>query len=154
MSDDGAKPAAVGDNDGRDRDYAVRVKPEYVLSERPSCLAPPPSPPPPPAEERRGNVVDADDDDNNDNRERGKKNGKNNRGMNKKRPRDAKIDYGEKACLAVVRGLSCPFLLSRGGCKYNHDLREMLANRPRDIHEGEGGAAWLEGGCPFWIARG
>ncbi len=165
--DDAGQPAAAaavddgGNGDGRDlrrRDdqNAVRVKPEYVLPEEEE---------PPEGGRGRGDGDDGDGggvdgnlrDDDDDGGVVGKNaaaSGKKNRGTNKKRPRDAKIEHGEKACVAAIRGLPCPFLLSGKGCKYNHDLGEMLANRPPDIHEGKGGAAWLEGGCPFWTSRG
>ncbi|KAL3823310.1 hypothetical protein ACHAXA_010445 [Cyclostephanos tholiformis] len=144
-----------GGNDGRDdhRDpYAVVVKPMYVSSERPSCLAS--APPLPPSLAK-----DDNDDDDAGGRRRGNNDGrgvKRNRGTNKKRPRDAKIECGLRACQAVVRGETCPFQRnsSGGGCKYNHDLGGMLANRPGDISEGVDGAAWLKGQCPSWIARG
>lgn len=118
--------------------YAVKVKSQYVLSERPSCLAPPVEPPP-----------RSDSNNNNGNNGNKSKRSKNNRGQNKKRPRDAKVAYAEKACLAVVRGEVCPFINSERGCRYNHDLKEMLANRPPDICDGEDGASWLKDGCPF-----
>ena len=130
--------------------YAIKVKSDYVLSERPSCLAPP-------------TIIAAASDGNNDrnnssnngsNKNNKSKRSKNNRGQNKKRPRDTKISDGDKACLAVVRGEPCPFQKSDRGCRYNHDLKEMLANRPNDLCDGEGGAVWLKGGCPFWNAKG
>ena len=140
--------------------FAVKVKSEYVLSERPSCLAPP-SVEPPRSENGQGGGDDGsnnkDDRNNNNNNNNGNKkaNKKNRRGQNKKRPRDTKIAYGDKACLAVVRGEPCPFQNSERGCRYNHDLKEMLADRPKDIFEGEGGAEWLkEEGCPFWRMKG
>ncbi|KAL7538528.1 hypothetical protein ACHAXR_008618 [Thalassiosira sp. AJA248-18] len=132
-----------------DGDYAIKVKSEFVLSERPSCLTPPE---PPTAAADEGNKDDRNDNDGDNNQK--SKRSKNNRGQNKKRPRDSKIAYAEKACLAVVRGESCPFQKSERGCRYNHDLKEMMANRPPDITEGEGGAAWLKDGCPFWNIKG
>lgn len=55
---------------------------------------------------------------------------KNRRGKNKKRPRDTVISYGDKMCQSVVCGEACPFVLTDKGCKYNHDIKEMLATRP------------------------
>ena len=152
--DDGGGGSGGGARDDRRRDdqHAVRVKPEYVLPEEEDR---PPPPPTPTTDGGNGEGGGRDDDRRNDNDGDGDDGGKKkNRGMNKKRPRDVKIDYGEKACLSVVRGQPCPFLTMAGGCKYNHDLRGMLSNRPADRHEGEGGAVWLEGKCPFWISRG
>mmetsp|Transcript_640 Transcript_640/g.1473 ORF Transcript_640/g.1473 Transcript_640/m.1473 type:complete len:769 (+) Transcript_640:66-2372(+) len=129
---------------------AVRVKPEHVSSERPACLAPlPPADPPRTEGERQYN----------DNRNSGNKSNNNkrnrNRGQNKKRPRDAQIDNSQKACLAVIRGEVCPFETADRKCRYNHDLKEMLADRPPDICHVVGGAVWLkEEGCPVWNAKG
>ena len=125
--------------------YTVKVKSEFIVDERPSCL-----------------VQDCDsaitqpsstsEKVGGDNSSSNKKN--NNRGQNKKRPRDSKISNADKACLAVVRGEPCPFEKSDKGCKYNHDLKEMLANRPADISDGDGGATWLKDECPFWKKNG
>ena len=143
-----SRPAESHPGAGRSEDaYRVRVKPEYVPSERPACLARPADAPP-----RRD-----EGDDRGEGGTRGPPGGGNkrrNRGQNKKRPRDGKIASADKACLAVVRGQPCPYQNSPKGCKYNHDLKEMLANRPPDMFEGEGGARWLKGGCPFWEMNG
>jgi len=122
------------------------VKSEYILSERPACLAAPP-----PVEERT-KLSDANNDNRDNNNE--SKRSKKNKGQNKKRPRDNRIAFGDKVCLAIVRGQPCPFLNTPKGCRYNHNLKEILANRPIDISDGENGAAWLKGGCPFWNAKG
>ena len=119
------------------------VKSEYILSERPSCLAAPPV-------EERTKPSDVNDRDNNNESKRSKKN----KGQNKKRPRDNRIAFGDKVCLAIVRGQPCPFVNTPKGCRYNHNLKEILANRPIDISDGENGAAWLKGGCPFWNMKG
>jgi len=52
--------------------------------------------------------------------------------------------------LAIIRGETCPF----ENCKYNHDLKEMMANRQLDLCEGEGGVEWLKGECPNWKLMG
>ena len=122
------------------KDLDLRVKSEFVLSERPACLAPPPPPAPPSS----GCGDGASSSQQNGG---GSKRSKKNRGQNKKRPRDARAAVGDKACLAVVRGEPCPFANTPRGCKYNHDLKEMLANRPDDIKE-------VEGGCPIWNMKG
>ena len=123
------------------------VKSEYILSERPSCLAAPP----PVVEPTKPS-----DDSNNDKRDNNNesKRSKKNKGQNKKRPRDTRIAFGDKVCLTIVRGEPCPFLNTPKGCRYNHNLKEILANRPIDISDGEGGAVWLKGGCPFWNSKG
>ncbi len=152
MSVDNPQPEHPADNDAA-RSFIVRVKSEYVLSERSPSLSPPQETPPvEPAE-----VVLSNDNDNNTARKndgRGASKNRKTRGQNTKRPRDSKIEFGDKACLAVVRGEPCPFLQSGKGCRYNHDLKEMLANRPLDLNEGEGGAEWLKDECPFWKSRG
>jgi len=154
MSGDNPQPEPTTDNDAARR-HIVQVKSEYVLSERPPCLAPPQETPPVAAAaagEAIPNSTSTTDLGN------GNTNGRNNknktRGQNTKRPRDSKIDFGDKACLAVVRGEVCPFLQTAKGCRYNHDLKELLANRPADLNEGEGGAEWLKNECPFWKSRG
>ena len=152
-----AVAAVVVDDDDhrRDRDpHAVHVKPEYVVSERPSCLAAPP-PLPPSSSSSAISSIEANGGgrDNSGGGAGGGKN-KNNRGTNKKRPRDAKVDNIDKACQSIVRGEICPYQLSSGKCKYNHDLKGMLENRPTDLHEGDDGASWLDGMCPSWIDRG
>mmetsp|Transcript_14560 Transcript_14560/g.23842 ORF Transcript_14560/g.23842 Transcript_14560/m.23842 type:complete len:639 (-) Transcript_14560:134-2050(-) len=115
--------------------FTVQVKSEFLLDERPSCLVQEP-------EDNGGDNETSTDDR------------KPSRGQNKKRPRDSKIADADKACLAVVRGEPCPFEKSGKGCRYNHDLKEMLANRPEDISEGEEGADWLKDECPFWKKNG
>lgn len=124
-----------------DDSYTVKVKSEFVLDERPSCLVKESDAAPSTTSSDSGDVNSKD-------------NKKNNRGQNKKRPRDSKISYTDKVCLSVVRGESCPFEKSDKGCRYNHDLKEILANRPVDISEGEGGADWLKDECPFWKKNG
>jgi tRNA-dihydrouridine synthase 3 len=126
--------------------YTVKVKSEFVVDERPSCLVQECDS----ATQPSSSTSEKDGNDNN-----GSSNKKNNnRGQNKKRPRDSKISNADKACLAVVRGEPCPFEKSDKGCKYNHDLKEMLANRPVDISDGDGGATWLKDECPFWKKNG
>ena len=113
--DDGGGGSGGGARDDRRRDdqHAVRVKPEYVLPEEEDR---PPPPPTPTTDGGNGEGGGRDDDRRNDNDGDGDDGGKKkNRGMNKKRPRDVKIDYGEKACLSVVRGQPCPFLTMAGG---------------------------------------
>lgn len=101
------------------RRWDLKVKKEYILDARPSSL--PPLPPEPEPEE-----------DNRD-RRRGKQ-------KRKRRPRDARMDASEKLCLAIVRGDECPF---GEKCKFSHDVKEYLVNRPDDI-------STVEGGCPLF----
>ena len=101
--------------------FTVQVKSEFLLDERPSCLV---------QEQPSSSTSDNGGDNGTSKDDR-----KPNRGQNKKRPRDSKIADADKACLAVVRGESCPFEKSDKGCRYNHDLKEMLANRPPDISD-------------------
>jgi hypothetical protein len=126
--------------DASNRDqFRVQVKPQYLVSERPSILAP--------IEPKPDKDTASSSNSNNDNG--GKNNKGKKRGQNKKRPRDTKISSAQKACLQVIKGESCPF----ENCKYNHDLKEMLANRLPDLCEEEG-VDWLRGECPNWKLNG
>ncbi|KAL7487294.1 hypothetical protein ACHAW6_012886 [Cyclotella cf. meneghiniana] len=116
--------------------FRVQVKPEFLVQERPAVLAQP-------------NNNSETKSENKKDENRSNKHPKN-RGQNKKRPRDAKISCNQKACLQVIRGETCPF----DNCKYNHDLKEMLANRIDDLSEGEKGVEWLRGECPNWKLKG
>ena len=133
--DPSAKPAATTLDS-----FTVQVKSEFVLDTRPACLV----------------QEDPSSSENNKSKEPSSEGDKKpGRGQNKKRPRDSKINDADKVCLAVVRGEPCPFENSERGCRYNHNLKEMLATRPVDISEGEGGAEWLKSeGCPFWKKNG
>ena len=93
--------------------YSLKVKPEYILQERHPSLAPPP-------------LLVAEDAA-----------AKKATGQNKKRPRDAHVPDEVKACLAMIRGDECKFV----NCRYSHDIKDMLANRPDDIVE-------ITTGCP------
>ena len=152
MSVDNPQPEQTAEDDAARR-FIVRVKSEYVLSERPPCLSPLQEQEPPPVKPSEVLTDNANNTGQNNDGHGVTKNRKT-RGQNTKRPRDSKIEFGDKACLAVVRGEPCPFLQSAKGCRYNHDLKEMLANRPLDLNEGEGGAEWLKNECPFWKSRG
>lgn len=119
--------------------FRVQVKSEYLVTERPSILAPIP-------EKSVDTTTTSTHETNTNNNSKGKKK----RGQNKKRPRDARISTSDKACLAIIRGETCPF----ENCKYNHDLKEMMANRQLDLCEGEEGVEWLAGECPNWKLMG
>ncbi len=69
---------------------------------------------------------------------------KKNRGMNRKRPRDAREPDSGKICLAILRGEPCGF---GDKCKFSHDIKAYLASRPPDIKE-------VEGGCPSFKLTG
>lgn len=126
-------------NSNKADDFAVKVRPEFVLTERSPVLTP---------EKPVNTVTPASSDNGNGNDRRNNK--KSRRGQNKKRPRDAKIAQADKVCLAIVRGEECPFGPEK--CKYNHDLKEILANRPEDIQGIDG--YLKEEGCPAWRLRG
>lgn len=118
------------DRDQNDRG-CLKVKVEYVLSERPPSLGPLP-----PREEDEGGG-DRNNNSNEDSKER--KSGKKKRkGMNKKRPRDIRQDDSEKICMAVLRGEECPY---GAGCRFSHDVKAFMATRLPDITQ-------IEGGCP------
>jgi tRNA-dihydrouridine synthase 3 len=96
--------------------YSLKVKPEYILQERHPSLSP-----------------DTLTDSNNEDKHQQQ------RGMNKKRPRDVQIPDSAKACLAILRGEECKF--GAETCRFSHDIKELLNSRPEDIQE-------VEGGCP------
>ena len=87
--------------------YSLQVKPEYILHERHSSLAP----------------VDPSSQQQQNQQQR--------RGQTKKRPRDTIPENETKACLAIVRGETCPFEATK--CRFSHDLPELLRTRPEDI---------------------
>jgi len=147
--------------DGRtDEAYAVKLKKEYILTERASSL--PPLPPDDDDDDddveyknntndnNRGGGGGGGNRNDNNNRRRGGKKKKRERGMNKKRPRDAKIAPSHKMCIDIVRGKECPF---GDDCKYSHDIKALLAVRPHDIVEVEGGCPTynLYGHCDFGV---
>ena len=136
--------------------YAIQVKAEYILATPPIATTTAEV-----AEKHHGDNRDTSDNSNNNDGNEKKKKKKKDRGQNKKRPRDTVISYGDKMCRSIVRGEACPFVLTDKGCKYNHDVKEMLATRPPDLHvmdvEGGGGATWFDDvgiGCPNYTLRG
>jgi hypothetical protein len=130
--------AETKSTDRNNDQFRVQVKPQYLYTERPPILFQPKPVEPTTAGETLFNSI-------NETNGKSKK-----RGQNKKRPRDAKISSDQKACLSVIRGEECPFQ----NCKFNHDLKEMLANRVEDLTEGEKGVEWLRGECPNWKLKG
>lgn len=126
-------------------DYSLKVKPEFILTERSSSL-----PPIPIVEatattardnENNGNDRDNDDNNNNNGTKKGKKN---RRGQNKKRPRDVRQDDSEKICMAIIRGDTCPYV---DKCRFSHDVTAYMATRQSDIAE-------VDGGCPNYNQHG
>lgn len=105
--------------------FSLKVKPEYVLRQRASCL--------PPLE----SFGAADPVDARSNEKKTKK------GRNPKRPRDTRIDHASKFCLAILRGEVCQY---GDKCRFPHDLNAFMASRPADIKE--------IGDCPIFAARG
>ena len=117
--------------------FSLKVKPEFILPGRSEAL--------PPALPTNGDAAPVIDDRDRDDDERsGKRNKKKNRGMNKKRPRDKRIDHAEKLCVAVLHGGSCSY---GDSCRFSHDIKAYLASRPDDIKE-------VEGGCPNYNVHG
>jgi hypothetical protein len=114
--------------------YSMKVKPEYVLTERHSSL--PPLPPPPDEGRQEDAATDGDD--------RSRNHKKKMKGVNRKRPRDEKQDASEKICLAVIRGTKCPYGAEE--CKFSHDVKAYMATRPPDIVE--------VGTCPIFAVYG
>ena len=62
----------------------------------------------------------------------------------KKRPRDPRVGSDQKMCHRIMLGEECPYGES---CKFSHDYKEFLANRPEDITE-------VEDGCPIFRLHG
>jgi tRNA-dihydrouridine synthase 3 len=98
---------------------SLKIKPGYVLDKRPFSL--------PPLPEQQLQLQDI---------EPAAAKGKGKRG---KRQRIPRLDDNDKFCLPVLRGEACRY---GAGCKYSHDLKELLADRPPDID--------VEGGCPHF----
>ena len=127
--------------------YSLKVKAEYVLSERSSALAPIPvesasgaAACDADAQPKPGEAAGTSRDSERDGRGKKKK-----RGQNKKRPRDAKIADFEKLCFRVVAGEECPYGAEK--CRYSHDVKKVLADRLPDI-------TTVEGGCPAYNLTG
>lgn len=56
------------------------------------------------------------------------------RGMNKNRPRAAKLDFKQQLCTNIVRGEECGYGDEK--CKYLHDIEKFIENyKPADIGE-------------------
>ena len=55
---------------------------------------------------------------------------KRNRGMNKNRPRAAKLDFNIQLCASIVREEKCGY---GENCKYLHDVKQYLESKPPDI---------------------
>jgi tRNA-dihydrouridine synthase 3 len=113
--------------------FCFRLKAEFIVEERPPCLTPLDAPKPVIQGAEAAPVVQLKEEEQNE--ESGKK--KKMRGMNKKRPRDAKVSVREKVCLSVLQGNICPFVAKGDDeqCPYNHDLTLLLQERPQDISE-------------------
>ena len=123
--------------------YSVQVKAEFIAPERASCLTPLLAVKPDNSNSNsRSNSQEKEKEQpngdpnpvasaNNNN----KKNNSNKkmRGMNKKRPRDAKASVRDKVCLSVLQGDKCPMEEKGQPCQYNQDLKPLLADRPADI---------------------
>jgi tRNA-dihydrouridine synthase 3 len=109
--------------DQNDR-FSLSLKKEFVLKERSPSLAPLE---PAKEEESRGGGGDGD----------GNSSSKRKKTKQKKRPRDARIEAGDKICLSIMRGKTCPF---GDTCRFSHDIKEYIATRPADIvtETGEG----------------
>ena len=109
--------------------WDLKVKKEFVLDARPKSL-PPLSPP---KEELTKDDTSAEN-----------KKGGNKRQKRKRRPKDARMEAGDKLCMATVRGDKCPY---GEKCRFGHDVKEYLTRRPDDIDT-------LEEGCPLFNLHG
>jgi tRNA-dihydrouridine synthase 3 len=109
---------------------SLLVKAEYVCDNRPLSLGELCSPPKESSSETNS------------------KNGRTSK--SKKRPRDARINDNDKVCLAVVRGETCPYGAT---CRFSHDLKGYMAQRPEDITALEGLKVCphyeVYGACPY-----
>jgi tRNA-dihydrouridine synthase 3 len=115
--------ATTPDNRGDDTDtYSLKVKSGFALKSRPASLPPLPAEPVPEDNYHAGG---------------GSKKTK------KKRPRDTRIEAGEKVCMRVMKGEECSY---GDTCKFSHDLKAFLATRPADVD--------LAGGCPNFRLHG
>jgi tRNA-dihydrouridine synthase 3 len=101
--------------------FSLHLKPEYVLKARSTSL------PSLAAADTREDDTERRGDNNNNNAKKGKRE----RGRNKKRPRDVRINDADKVCLAVMRGETCSYGAEK--CRFTHDLKAYLAIRPPDI---------------------
>lgn len=110
-------------------DFSVRVKNEFVLSERAPSL------PPLRPDGEVGEPKDGGKHEDNRNKRNNNK---------KKRPRDSRIESADKVCQAILRGDTCPF---GQDCRFSHDLKAYLECRPPGITQ-------VEGGCPVYRLRG
>lgn len=135
MSDE-VKHATPAPQKSDDRDYDIfelKVKPDYILKERAESLGPIP--------EDRKEIDRRQQNSAEDSRQSGKKQRKN----KQKRARDERQDDSEKMCMSVMRDQPCPF--GEEKCRFSHDIKSFMAQRPEDIKE-------LEGGCPIFNAYG
>lgn len=93
--------------------FSIQVKAEFITDKRPECL-----PPLPKASEQQHPA----------------------QGERKKRPRDPREADSDRYCMTFLRGEKCPF---ENNCKFSHDLKQLLDNRPPDL-------TTIEGGCPCY----
>jgi tRNA-dihydrouridine synthase 3 len=119
-----------------DDPFSLKVKPEFILSARSTSL--------PPLLPTNGNDDGRVDDRDGADSRSDKQGKKKHRGMNKKRPRDKRIDQADKLCVAIMNGGSCSY---GDSCRFSHDMKAYLTSRPDDIKE-------LEGGCPNFNVHG
>jgi hypothetical protein len=138
MAEESSKEIATASNKDTDA-FSLRVKPEFVLTERSSSLPPIVVASNNSSGDRGGQPPEHE---NGDTRNLSKK--KNRRGQNKKRPRDVRQDDSEKICMALIRGDSCPY---SGECRFSHDVKSFMATRMADIAE-------VEDGCPNYNIHG
>ena len=113
--------------------YELKVRQEYIVADRPSCLGPLPSP----------TLGPADAGGDHDDRDR-KQSKRAKKGMNKKRPRETRTPDNEKLCLFIIQGETCPH---EGSCKFSHDVQEYIRTKPEDLTA-------IDGGCPAYRIQG
>jgi hypothetical protein len=113
----------------------LKVKSEYILDKAHSILSPVQRAPPP--DEKDLSAL------NNPQKENRHK--KNVRAMHKRKKRDMQGNDVEKACRSIILGKECPY---GDKCRYNHDIKEIIANREDDIAE------LKDMGCPMYNLTG
>ena len=108
--------------------YELKVKQEFLGSERPASLGPLPV------------VAVSTSTERVDERHHKTFKNKGKKGKTKKRPRDKRAPDNEKLCLFVIQGDTCPHADT---CKFSHDVTEYIRTKAEDLKD-------IEGGCPSY----
>ena len=112
----------------------LKVKSEYILDKPHSILSP----------VQRTPIQPETDLSLLNNPQKANRHKKNVKAMHKRTRDEQGFDVG-KACRAIILGKECPY---GEKCRYNHDMKEILANREDDITE------LKDVGCPVFNLKG